>query len=194
VNPQVQPTRTRARRHKGRYCAFCGKWFVPDHNRTRYCLPGCRLKAIRLKERQARHLKLKNLERAERDAHYAARRERHRLRMETVRVVRGVEVQPGFDLCKRTDCDVIFPVEDLRQEYCCDRCRGIAGNRNRSWRKKANVEAVEARKPIARRAVGLTKEPDLTDEPLMRGLALDEGVDGQLPWEHSWSGADPLPT
>lgn len=133
-----------------------------------------------------------------RPSRYSAEaRARHKLRMTTVRVVRGITLQPGFELCKRLSCTVIFPIGDPRKAYCCPGCRLQDEIERRVERRgngcKARTQVKAARVPVARRAVGLIKRPGLTDEPLVRGLTRDEGINGQIPWGHAWSGADPLP-
>jgi hypothetical protein len=167
----------------------CGTTFTSTHWKQKFAHETHALKVHRAKD-AARRVKIK------RDTSPKAMSERrryHELRMTTVRVVRGITLQPGFDICQRTGCDEVYLVDDSRRIYCGPRCRHIAGNSRRCWRREANTQAVEERKPIARRAVGLIHTPELTEEPVARGMADDEGIDGQLPWEHSWSGADPLP-
>jgi hypothetical protein len=129
----------------------------------------------------------------------------HRERMHTVRHVGDVKLLPGFDICHNPECRRLYQPKQQRQKFCSTDCRDIVAaeikrqcNLRYSKRKNTKLaeraEEREIRVMRSRRVVGImVVDPEYFVAPCMVGLARDEGIDGTIPWAHSWSGADPLP-
>lgn len=177
-----------------RTCACgCGTPFESTHWKQKYAHPSHALKVQRAKD-NARKPKLN---RDKSSAAVKARRQYHLERMTTVRVVDGIQLAPGEDLCERAACRAIYHPTDPRQRYCGGDCR--MKNTNELLPKALPREraAHDKRLQLSRQTLGLATVPYDDRQPFgapcAQGLALDEGLDGKIPWAHVWSGADPLP-
>lgn len=171
----------------------CGMTFTSTHWKMRYAHESHALK-VKYAQDNARRAKLKDNAPPKLPK---SRKQYHVLRMTTVRVVDGYTLAPGEDLCERLACRKIYQPTDSRQKFCGPDCRCKNDNESRPKRLPAERDAHLKRVAASRITLGLAEvNPDDREPfgaPCRQGLPADEGLDGQIPWGHSWSGADPLP-